>query len=355
MRLLCNAEPFGFGPTAAIAAIMPEVKPFCTYIGYAGKGHTLDLQRSLPYDAIHGEDDVLWSAYDTFLTALDFGMAHRALQNGLKVAIYDPLTWYWPCLDPCIAQSLYLAQAFYGVTERLAQAAGQVGQVRVVPPLVSLRPSQTHRKGVLINLGGLQNPFWPVRRVQAYALALAQAIRRVVPVTEPITLTTSEDVARFLQPHVPGVAVGSLPHHTMQDVMSGYRVAFMTPGLGNMYDAAAHALPTIWLPPANDSQGQQLDLLRQHGHADGAVDWADVGLPITYADAQPKVMAQIAEAIGQLPQVGHRLQAALADAWAGLDTQRPARIHGLVTTFGHDGARHVAQALQQRGMERKDQ
>lgn len=30
----------------------------------------------------------------------------------------------------------------------------------------------------------------------------------------------------------------------------------MTPGLGNIYDAATFAKHVVWLPPANDSQGQ---------------------------------------------------------------------------------------------------
>ncbi len=94
MRLLLNAEPFGFGPTAAIAAVMPYLKPHCSHIGYAGSSHTLDLQRNLPYNAFHTIDDIPWEDYDTFLTALDVDMAVKAHQHNLYTAIYDPLTWY---------------------------------------------------------------------------------------------------------------------------------------------------------------------------------------------------------------------------------------------------------------------
>ena len=53
LRLLLNAEPFGFGPTAAIAGFFPHLRGNFATIGYMGKKHTLDLQKGLPYDAIH--------------------------------------------------------------------------------------------------------------------------------------------------------------------------------------------------------------------------------------------------------------------------------------------------------------
>lgn len=36
-RLLLNAEPFGFGPTAAIASFFPLLRPHFENIGYIGK------------------------------------------------------------------------------------------------------------------------------------------------------------------------------------------------------------------------------------------------------------------------------------------------------------------------------
>ena len=52
-RLLFSAEPFGFGPTAAIAAFFPHIHKKFPDIGFIGERHALDLQRGLPYRAIH--------------------------------------------------------------------------------------------------------------------------------------------------------------------------------------------------------------------------------------------------------------------------------------------------------------
>ena len=56
-KLLLNAEPFGFGPTAAIASFFSYLRKDFKFLGYLGKGHTLDLQMTLAYDAIYDVSD----------------------------------------------------------------------------------------------------------------------------------------------------------------------------------------------------------------------------------------------------------------------------------------------------------
>src|SRR3989338_2071515 len=95
IKLLLNAEPFGFGPTAAIASFFPHLRKRFACIGYMGKGHTLDLQSDLEYDEIidisqYKEDEIKnkLANYDLFVTAMDFDMANLAKAGGLKVVIY---------------------------------------------------------------------------------------------------------------------------------------------------------------------------------------------------------------------------------------------------------------------------
>src|SRR4051812_3790761 len=106
-RLLLNAEPFGFGPAAAIATIAPLLHAHGMALDYIGEQHTLDLQKGLPYQNIYDITGLntlqksellesLASQYDYFLTAMDLVMAGLTEQIGLKTIIYDALTWYWP-------------------------------------------------------------------------------------------------------------------------------------------------------------------------------------------------------------------------------------------------------------------
>ncbi len=300
-KLLLNAEPFGFGPSAAIATFFPYLRDRFEHLGYVGVRHTLDLQKDLAYDAIHDvsgflEDEVkkVLGRYDIFFTALDFEAAALAKSLGLKVLIYDPLTWYWKVVPEVVRQSeMYLAQDFFGVKERLRDESTMFpSMVRVVPPIVSQKRSRLSRKYTLINLGGLQNPAWSLEDVVRYAKIFIQAITDCVS-HENVIIATSNAIAVRLDDS----RARNYNRAAMHDILENTKYAFMTPGLGNIYDAAKFAIPTVWLPPANDSQGQQLEVLRKHGLSDSHIDWADLGKPIRYADAQATVLENIKEAI----------------------------------------------------------
>jgi hypothetical protein len=126
----------------------------------------------------------------------------------------------------------------------------------------------------------------------------------------------------------------------------------MTPGLGNIYEAAALAARVFWLPPANDTQGQQLAALRQRGLAPFAADWHDLlpeRAPIEYRGHEPTVIASIADAIrsaAQEPAAIQRLRARFLQAHHAPATPNP--LATLLDRFGSDGDRVVAELFVQR-------
>lgn len=359
LRLLLNAEPFGFGPTAAIAGFFPHLRPHFATIGYMGKKHTLDLQTSLPYDAIHDVSGTpkdersetyqpIFDQYDILLTAMDHKVAESAQAAGLKVFYYDALAWYWPEIPVSMQQAdLYLAQDFFGVAPRLREIFGaHAGHVHVVPPIVPAVPSDVAKTHVLINLGGLQNPYWPVDDVIAYAQSVIGALKAALPADTKLVIAGSAAVADACS----HLGVRTYPRSDMQDILAQSQVAFMTPGLGNIYDAAAYNLPTIWLPPANDSQGQQLDLLTAQNCHDAAIDWADIvpGATINYCADQPTVLAQIAAIATSLTHTKSlqtRLTACAQAAFQQIVPLAGSRTAQIIDRFGRGGeeavARHV--------------
>ena len=365
LRLLLNAEAFGFGPTAAIADCFPHLRKLFGTIGYVGKGHTLDLQRPLPYDRIHDltalangsveESSALaeiFQQYDIFLTALDCEMAERALAAGLWTAIYDPLTWYWKTISPAVkACDLYIAQDFFGVRERMADQAECFGPAVVVPPIVSPTPTVSDdapRDHVLLNLGGLNNPFWSAEETLAYArLVVASVVASVQPGAgeEPLPLIIAANSA--IAAALPQYGVRNFSREQMQAVLANSRYAFMTPGLGNIYDAARHRVPTIWLPPANDSQGQQLDLLTGHGMSDGSLDWHSFtgNEAIDYKGNQAAILKRITAQV-EATAGSAELQSALGRRMAQLvKTLASSGCSALTARFGSGGAEQLASIL----------
>jgi len=171
IKLLLNAEAFGFGPTAAIASFFPYLRAKVGYLAFVGKNHTLDLQKTLAYDKVFDisglsseeekkELKKIMQNYDAVLTALDFKVAEIAKQSDLFTGIYDPLTWYWKTIPSIVKEAdIYLAQNFIGVIEKLKDEAVSFGKVEIVPPIVE-KITRNDSKYILLNLGGLLNPFW---------------------------------------------------------------------------------------------------------------------------------------------------------------------------------------------------
>lgn len=359
LRLLLNAEPFGFGPTAAIAAFFPSLRKHFATIGYMGKRHTLDLQQGLPYDAIHDFSHIakdkrskayapIFANYDILFTAMDHKVAEAAQKVGLKTFYYDALAWYWPKIPAGARHSdLYMAQDFFGVPQRLKDVFARHGNAQIVPPIVpALQNKGQTKTHVLINLGGLQNPYWPVDDVIAYARTVITALRTVIPASARIIIAGSEAVSSALT----NEGVITFPRQDMMHVLSGSKLAFMTPGLGNIFDAAAFNIPTIWLPPANDSQGQQLDLIGTAHMSDGALHWHDIfeSAQLNYKDHQSIVLNHIAATATRLSHdiaAQYRFAALARQKYAALTTQSGSKTSAIIQHFGQGGENAVTQCV----------
>ena len=351
IKLLLNAEPFGFGPTAAIATFFPELRESFAHLGYIGKNHTLDLQKDLPYDDIHDSSNLsdteireAIASYDVFFTALDFEMADIAISLGLKVIIYDPLTWYWKVIPETIKNSdLYITQNFFGVSDRIQKEREFFPQtVEIVPSIVSQKRERVSKNYILINLGGLQNPLWSIDEVEHYARTFITTIKESIPDVHNFIIATSNAVATKID----DVDVGTYNRARMYDILENTKYAFMTPGLGNIYDAAKFNIPTIWLPPANDSQGQQLELLKEHGMSDGQIDWSDLGKPIDYFQEQTIVLKNIKEAIYSISDTS-ALKEIVQNVNKNIHNKENSLTVGLLQKFGSGGTERIVELISQ--------
>ncbi|MFB8350698.1 hypothetical protein [Streptomyces niveus] len=394
-RLLLNAQPFGFGPPAATAALARELAPLCGELAYFGGGHTLDLQDRPPYHAVYGTtglsdgERLAWlrrlaPRYDLFVTAMDFEEAALARRAGLDVAVYDALTWFWPEIPAAAGNAaLYIAQDFFGVRERIAADPALRRNSVIVPPIVPRlpprqvwrpeRPGDGRRRHVLLNLGGLQNPYWEPSDAAAYARLMLDAVRAAQPAGRSVVVTTSRGVTAALgdpeaqtdtrtdaRTHVRTDVPTDIRTHdrdTVLDLMSGAAYACMTPGLGNIYDAAATGVPTLWLPSANETHHLQARLLSEHGFCDARLDWPDLGGPADYdvpassPSAVPEALTRAIVAVIRrlsdprgLSGLRDRLADAVAKSTAGLGLA-PGRAQALTDRFGHGGTGEAATAL----------
>lgn len=359
LRVLVTAQPFGFGPAAAMAQVFDYLRQRVHYLAFAGAGHTCDVHTQLPYDAVHrlptdGGDGAfrrLCADYDASLISCDFPAAEAARAAGIPFGVYDPMPWFWPQW-PSVFESadLYMCQDFFGVRERVRDAGRE--NVVIVPPMLPplSRAAATRSRHVLVNLGGLCNPFHTQEDIVAYARLAMTIIPTATRQYPEVHVATSRSIVNHLQREVP--AARTLSPRDVQHLLGTSELAVMTPGLGNIYEAAALAKRVFWLPPANSSQGQQLAALRQRGLAPFAADWHDIlpaRAPIDYFEPEPTALTNIAGAIheaSQDPAAAERLRTLYLQAHRAPASPNP--LTSLLDHFGVGGARSVAEIFVQK-------
>jgi len=281
-RLLLNAEAFGFGPSAAIADFFLLLRQKFHYIAFIGEKHTLDLQKNLPYDAIYDLEDAevqqnlnqIICDHTLFMTSSDFNMAEQVVNLGVTTIIYDPIAWFWPSFPEFLNKNnvFYVAQNFFGVEDRLEKEKTHIANMRIVPPIVRIIKAD-HKENIgLVNLGGIGNPLWSHEEEVLYAKLIIGTLRKILPANESIIFATSKKIVDSL--HDPQVK--TYERSFINSLLPQVKYAIMTPGLGNIYDAARYNIPTLFIPPANDSQGIQLQLMHAHGMTDEAIQWSDI-------------------------------------------------------------------------------
>lgn len=320
-RALVNAEPFGYGPISALVQIASAL-PAHIEVDYLGEGHTLDLA-PWPARSSAGMSDtaivelIRGEGYDVLITCMDERMAVLGRQAGCKVVVFDALTWYWKRIPPSFADAdLYLAQDFFGVPERV-RAAGLV-RAEVIGALGARLDERSVRDGpAIMNLGGVQNPHWSAEQSARYA----QLMRAAVDVPCEVLVSSA------LAAQVGGRSVA--PHQAAR-MFSAAPAAWATPGLGNLFLAAQTGTPTVWLPPANDSQARQAKLARQAGCA-SVIDWGQLGFEVC-VDEQNGAMRAISCAVAELD----------VDVLRDCLQRTPMQPLRCLDRFGSDGERQAA-------------
>lgn len=346
MKILINAEAFGFGPSAGASVIFDVIKnnfPEAT-IDYIGQGHTLDLQSKLAYQNIyHYTTEThfkeLVKNYDFFITALDFEKAKYAKEMGIKTIVYDTLLWYWK--DKSILQyaDFYITQDFYGVAKLVDNLNKKnISNNYIIPPLIQKKDiTKKCEDFVLINFGGLENPYWSVEVTANY-------IRKILTIILPIVQSQFKKVKIVCSQnhisHLKEFPVETASYKDMQSFLQKASYIIATSGLGNIYELANYQVDSLFLPPVNDSQGQQLQILKKEGLIDNALDWSDFQCDIDYFKEQTFVLNDIKDCIDnfdskQFTRLFH----------SKISHKGNLKLHDLFDLFGYNGKTALSQVL----------
>lgn len=280
-KILLNAQPFWFWPTAAIASFFPFLKNKFQKISFIWSGHSLDLQYKLPYDIIYNLDEIwdeklkeIVSWYDIFFSAMDFIFAEKVKKLWIITIFYDALTWFWePIPESFKCFDFYFCQNFFGVEERINNNLDKFPYFKIIPPINSNNFLEIkEKKYFLVNFWGLQNPFWKDDDVIYFVEKFVKNLFNIVSSWENLLFTASHFVAKRLNKYW----VQTFLREEMKEILSQTKISFMTPWLWNIYDVANYNIPTVWLPPSNISQWQQFDILINNWLCDAYIWWENI-------------------------------------------------------------------------------
>jgi UDP-N-acetylglucosamine transferase subunit ALG13 len=291
MKILLNAEAFGFGPSAAISNIFNILKEINNdiIIDYVGDGHTLNFQSKLNYQNIFKYDENFHNLiinYDFFITAMDFEKAKISKEYGVKTIVFDTLLWYWK--NDFKFYDYYIVQDFFFVKELIKY---KKNVYLIEPLLTNTILSNNKDNSLIINFGGLENPFWDIEITVKY---ISNILKSILPFLktkfEKIHILCSETHINYLT----NFNVKNLKYFEVQELLSKASYIIATPGLGNIYEIAKYEIPSLFLPPANDSQGQQLMILKNEGLIDNYIEWNE---NINYFNNQNVILEEIKQNI----------------------------------------------------------
>ncbi|MFO0868622.1 MAG: hypothetical protein U0935_06695 [Pirellulales bacterium] len=276
-RWLFIAEAFGYGPPAKLLALLPHLaRDSSTTWTFLGEGCALELCRSGPFEewvecpAGNAADPRLGAAieaHDALVTAMEFTPIDRAAAGGKLVVVFDSLFWMWPELPFSLSRvDLCLCQNYPGVVERRASlSADEASRIVVVPPLAISRPGGwTPGETVVLNLGGMDNPFADRDALAAYATGLTRLVVDVCARAAcPLEVYGRSWVMAHLRHTFPGVRAtfGTLPPGDFVQRLASARCLITAPGLEVVYEAFTTGTPVFLLPPQNNSQFHQSQLL----------------------------------------------------------------------------------------------
>ncbi|KAM0255023.1 hypothetical protein ACHAQJ_006171 [Trichoderma viride] len=302
-----HAEPFGYGPSALALTILPGLRKLVAVSGvptsleYIGQGHTTELNTFPPWDKIHEcdtsnvggkealKDLIRLHRPSLVISIVDEPFAQLISQlESTKLIIIDQLLWSWPSIPSSWKTAAKLIAVDYvGVQERIYKE--HLHNAVVVPPLLPFTDKTSvtgPRKGTLINLGGLQNPFTPLSENIAYARIMLHIIKTAVEIRNhpddfPVQCLVSQDVCAGIKSDW---ALSTTPAHA-RALLARSKTAFLTSGRTNIYDAADCGGRVVFLPPTNKTQGLQPRLLEDElGCSITRIDWHDLNVTVDEID-----------------------------------------------------------------------
>lgn len=284
--LLFFSNPFGYGPTATMMAVLRHffnLKNVQIYVVARGLcKEILDDYKELEIIDIDQRDVSeiikLLNKYPEpyVISSLNRFAVLAAYKMGIPSCFIDTLTYLWDKIpDDYLKADMYYASDFPMVSEKTSGHKNAIITPLIIDnKLDFMQKNNDNRKGVLLQLGGLKSPLSdnpPIDYLDLISFALNKTQKY-------ITVCGGNDGLNYLKQRVssPNIDFTSLSKDAFLRKLSLSELCISTPGLNTTIESIYFKTPINFIMPSNLSQWVNHNMFKQFGANGTDITWESV-------------------------------------------------------------------------------
>lgn len=284
--LLFFSNPFGYGPTATMMAVLRHflnLKNIQIYVIARGlcKEILEDYKTLTIIDADQrnvSEIIKLLKEYpDPYVvSSLNRFAVLAAYKLGIPSCFIDTLTYLWDKIpDDYLKADMYYASDFPTVSEKTSGHKNAIITPLIIDNALDfIQKSKKNRQGVLLQLGGLKSPLSdnpPTDYLDLISVALNETQKY-------ITVCGGNDGLNYLKQHVssPNIEFISLSKGAFLRKLSLSELCISTPGLNTTIESIYFKTPINFIMPTNLSQWVNHNIFKQFDANGTDITWESV-------------------------------------------------------------------------------
>lgn len=310
IKILCGAEPFGFGPCSKLTTILNFIKKFDVSFDFYGKGSAYAFfKQNVGEHAIRTEEDIReinQVNYDAVISVMDWEVVAWGYHNKVPVYFFDSLywCWNWPPSDrseiekrlakmqgssfdslidylDSLPNHLQIYAAHYLATKSYIQyyptclrndGSEEILKPIVIQPMVDLSLKKEEiRDTIVISLSGLQNPLLNETDIKSYVELIRELTKPVLGMhasNYKIVWAVNEEVIGLAEETLE-VEIRPISQKEFLALLNKTVVLLAPAGITTIYETIFYETPIIILPEQHN--GHYKNYLNLHNNENNKV------------------------------------------------------------------------------------
>jgi hypothetical protein len=276
--------PFGYGPTGkalTIASFLDNaIKVNLFTYGAAlslAQNSNYNVENCLSRNVCDWDTDALLQNA-IFIVIMDFTVAKQLISKypNLRVIFFDSLLWWRKSIENIpVCSCTYIAQDFPGTQEAANRMFSKNWKPYITGPIVKAynKSIKSQQRIMLINYGGIESPHIKLGCNTNFHILMTKCLIETLKyfsfnIVFAGNASAIYNLKSIFRNHLHNIRFLALSHENFVYHLSLTKLLITTPGIETTYESFSMDVPTIFLPPLNSTQNQQLNEFAKSGFWD---------------------------------------------------------------------------------------